>query len=87
MQHCLSYCKLATISDNELHSTIFDGSGDMKLLVLIDYSASFNIMSSLVAKHLDWVIRPNTTAFEVKLANGKIVYSKGIANGLVLSGV
>ena len=32
--------------------TIFNVTGDTKLLALIDSGASFNFMSSLVAKHL-----------------------------------
>ena len=64
-----------------------DGTGDTKLLALIDSSALFKLKSSLVAKRLGWAIKPNNTQFAVKLANGKIVYSLDIANRLVSSSV
>ena len=67
--------------------TISDGTGDVKLLALIDSGASFYFMSSLVAKHLGWAIKPNNTLVAMKLANRTVLCSSGIANGLVLSGL
>ena len=64
-----------------------DGTGDMKLLALIDPDTLFNFMSSLVAKYLVWEINLNNTLVAVQLANGTVVHSSGVANGLILSGV
>ena len=66
---------------------IYDGTGNMKLLALSDSSAIFNFMSSLVAKHIGWVVKLNNTPVAVGLANGTVVHSLGSANGLVSSGV
>ena len=67
---------------------ISDGIGDTKLLALIDSGVLFNFMSSLVAKHLGWAIKPSNSPFSVKLANGTVVCSSlGVATRLVLSGV
>ena len=52
-----------------------DGTGDTKLLALIDSSSSFTSISSLVAKHLGWAIKPNNTPVTVKLDNGTVVCS------------
>ena len=62
------------------------GTGDTKLLALIDSGALLNFMSSLVARHLGWAIRPNNTLVAVRLANGTVGHKLGIATGLVLSG-
>ena len=59
----------------------------MKLLVLIDSIASFIVISSLVAKQLGWVIKPNITPIAVKVANRIVVHSSSITNGLILSGI
>ena len=64
-----------------------DWTGDTKLLALIDSGVSFNSMSSLMAKHLDWVIKSNKSPIVVNLANGKVVRSSHVASGLVSSGV
>ena len=64
-----------------------DWTGDIKLLALIDSGVSFIFKSSLVAKFLGWVVRPNTTLVSVKLANGVVVHASGSSGGLVLSGV
>ena len=47
---------------------MFDRTGDTKLLVLIYFGALFNFMSSSVAKHLVWVIKPNNIPVAIKLA-------------------
>ena len=57
------------------------------MLAIIDSVALFNYMSSSVAKHLGWAIKPSNTPGAVKLANGTVVYSLYIANCLVSSGV
>ena len=64
-----------------------DGTGDTKLLALIYSTASFNFMTSLVARYIGWVIRPNITLPAVKLANRTVVYSSSATNGFVFSGV
>ena len=64
-----------------------DGARDTKLLALIDSGILFNFMSSLVAKHLDWAIKPNDTLVAVKLASKTVVHSSSVANSLVSSGV
>ena len=64
-----------------------NGTGDTKLLALIDSGASFNFMCSLLAKLFSWVIKPNNTLVAVKLANGTVVCSSGATNSLVSSGV
>ena len=64
-----------------------NGTRDMKLLALIDPDTLFNFMSSLVAKYLVWAIKPNNTLIAVQLANGTVVHSSGVTNGLILSGV
>ena len=48
-------CKLA----------IYDGTGDIKLLALIDSNVFFKCMSFLVAKNLGWVMKPNNTLFAI----------------------
>ena len=60
---------------SDCKSAISDGTGDTKLLDLVNCCASFNLMSFLVARHLGWIVRPNTTPVVVKLANGTVVYS------------
>ena len=67
--------------------TMADGAGDMKLLALADFGDLFNFMSSLVAKHLGWAIKPKNTPVAAKLSNGTIVHSSGATNGLVSSGI
>ena len=62
-------------------------TGDTKLLALIDSSASFSFMTSLVARQLGWAINLKNTPVVLKLANGNIICSLGATNGLVLSGV
>ena len=64
-----------------------DGTGDPKLLALIEPSALFNFMNSLVGKHLGLAIKPNNTLAALKLASGIVVYSSHSTNGLVLNGV
>ena len=59
----------------------------MKLLVLIESGILFNFMSSLVAKHLGWAIKPKSTSVAVKLAIGIVVCSSSTTNSLVSSGV
>ena len=66
--------------------TISDGTGNTKLLALIDSNTSFNFISSPVAKHLGWLVRPNTTPLAVKIVSGTEVGSLDIASRLVLSG-
>ena len=50
-----------------------NGTGYRKLLALVNSGALFNFMFSLVAKHLSWVVRLNTTLVLVRLANGTVV--------------
>ena len=40
-----------------------------------------------MVKHFGWVVRPNTTLVSVKLANGIVLHSSGVAHGLVSSSV
>ena len=67
--------------------TISDGTGDTGLLDLIDSCASFNFMSSPMAKCLNWATKPDKTPFAVRISNKTVVHSSGIATGLVSSGV
>ena len=67
--------------------TMSDRTRDINLLVLITFGDSFNFMSSSVAKYLAWAIKLKRALVTVKLANGSVFYSSGIANGFVLSGV
>ena len=66
---------------------VTNGTRYMKLLALIDFSILLNSISSLVATHLGWAIKPNNTPGAVTLANRKVVCSSGIANSLVMSGI
>ena len=67
--------------------TMSDRTGDTKVLALINSDALFNLMSFSVAEHLGWATKPNNTLVSVKLSNGVIVHSSGIAMGLVSSGL
>ena len=40
-----------------------------------------------MAKYLVWAIKPKNTSVAIKLANGMVVYSSGVAIGMVLNGV
>ena len=62
-----------------------DGTGDTKLLALLDSGASFSFISSLVAKCLGLEIQPNNTSVAVKLVHGRVVHSSSVANDLVSS--
>ena len=62
---------------------MIDRAGEMKLLTIVDSGALFNYMSSSVAKHLGWAIKPNSTLFAVMLANRTVMSSLGVAHILV----
>ena len=64
-----------------------DGTGEIKLLALINSDALFNFMYLSMAKLLGWAIRPNNTPVAVKLANVMVVCNASVATRLVWSGV
>ena len=53
-------------------------------MALVDSGASYNFMSSALAKSLGWRITP--AAMHVRLANGKQLNSLGQVSGLVTCG-
>ena len=53
-------------------------------MVLVDSGASYNFMSSALAKSLGWRIMP--AAMHVRLANGEKLSSLGQVSGLVTCG-
>ena len=53
-------------------------------MALVDSSASYNFMSSALAKSLGWRVMP--AAMHVRLANGKKLRSLGQVSGLVTCG-
>ena len=63
------------------------GAADTRLLALVDSGASFNFMSSSVARGLGWTVSSSSGSIGVKLANGTVVQSLGTTCGLVSSSV
>ena len=62
----------------------FSGRGDLSAMALVDSGASYNFMSSALAKLLGWRITP--AAMHVRLANGEKLSSLGQVSGLVTCG-
>ena len=62
----------------------FSGRGNSSAMVLVDSGASYNFMSSALAKSLGWRIIP--AAMHVHLANGEKLRSLGQVSGLVTCG-
>ena len=62
----------------------FSGRGDSSAMALVDSGASYNFMSSALAKSLGWRIMPAT--MHVCLANGEKLRSLGQISGLVTCG-
>ena len=62
----------------------FSTWGDSSAMALVDSSASYNFMSSALAKSLGW--RITLAAMHVHLANGEKLRSLGQVSGLVTCG-
>ena len=62
----------------------FSGRGDSSAMALVDSGASYNFMSSALAKSLGWRIMP--AAMHARLANGDKLRSLGQVSGLVTCG-
>ena len=62
----------------------FSGRGDSSAIALVDSGASYNFMSSALAKSLGWRIM--LAAMHVRLANGEKLRSLGQVSGLVTFG-
>ena len=62
----------------------FSGRGDSSAMALVDSGASYNFMSSALAKSLAWRITP--AAMHARLANGEKLRSLGQVFGLVTCG-
>ena len=62
----------------------FSGWGDLSAMTLVDSGASYNFMSSALAKSLGWKIMP--AVMHVQLANGENLRSLGQVSGLVTCG-
>ena len=65
----------------QTHFQGFSGLGDSSAMALVDSAASYNFMSSTLAKSLGWRIMP--AAMHVHLANGEKLRSLGQVSGLV----
>ena len=62
----------------------FSGRCNSSAMALVDSGASYNFMSSALAKSLGWRIMP--AAMHVQLANGEELRSLGQVSGLVTCG-
>ena len=62
----------------------FSGWGDSSAMLLVDSGASYNFVSSALAKSLGWRVTP--AAMHVRLANGEKLRSLGQVSGLVTCG-
>ena len=62
----------------------FSGQGNLSAMLLVDSGASYNFMSSALAKSLGWRVTP--AAMHVRLTNGEKRSSLGQVSGLVTCG-
>ena len=68
----------------QTHFQGFSGWGNLSAMALVDSSASYNFISSALAKSLGWRITP--AAMHIRLANGEKLRSLGQVSGLVTCG-